>query len=175
MLDKEVSSKEIAASIVFAAAVAAATLVIRVPIPGTGGYFNLGDTLVLTAALLFGWRVGAFAGGVGSALADIVGGYPAWAPLTLVAKGLEGLAAGYLRSTVEFWKNVMAVVVGGAIMVLIYFMGEYTIPLYGGPTGAVAELIPNLGQAVSAIVLSLIIARAVKTAAPELLIEEETN
>jgi uncharacterized membrane protein len=167
------NSKEIAASIIFAAAVAASTLVIRVPIPGTGGYFNLGDTLVLSAALLFGWRVGAFAGGVGSALADIVGGFPAWAPLTLVAKGLEGLAAGYLRSTAEFWKNVIAVSVGGTIMVLIYFIGEFTIPFYGGPSGAIAELPFNLVQAISAIILSLIIVRAVKTAAPELLFVEE--
>ena len=30
------------------------TLVIRIPIPATGGYFNLGDTFVMIAALLYG-------------------------------------------------------------------------------------------------------------------------
>lgn len=165
------NSKEIAASIVFAATVAATTLVVRIPIPGTGGYFNLGDTMVLTAALLFGWRVGAFAGGVGSALADLIG-FPLFAPLTLVVKGMEGSVAGRLRSSESSGRNVLAVIVGAAIMVAGYFLGEALMPWYGGLAGAIEEIPFNLGQAVSGIILSLIITKAVIKAAPELLLEE---
>lgn len=168
------NSKEIAASIVFAATVAATTLVVRVPIPGTGGYFNLGDAMVLTAALLFGWRVGAFAGGVGSALADLIG-YPLFTPLTFVVKGSEGFVAGRLRSSENPWRNVMAVIVGAAIMVAGYFLGETLMPWYGGLAGAIEELPFNLGQAGSGIILSLLITKAVTKAAPELILEENTT
>ncbi|HCP99620.1 MAG TPA: ECF transporter S component, partial [Candidatus Latescibacteria bacterium] len=46
-----------------------ATLFIRIPNPATQGYINLGDSMIFTIAVVFGWRVGGLAGGVGSALA----------------------------------------------------------------------------------------------------------
>ena len=51
------------------------TLVIRIPIPATGGYFNLGDTFVMIAALLYGPLIGGLVGLIGPAMADAVG-YP---------------------------------------------------------------------------------------------------
>ncbi len=75
--------------------VALMTLFVRIPLP-TRGYFNVGDVAVVFAGLVlgslsrerrFGW--GAAAGGIGSALADIIGGYAIFAPVTLIAKGLE--------------------------------------------------------------------------------------
>ena len=48
------------------------TYMFIVPIPETHGYFNLGEIGVYLAAILFGPIVGAFAGGVGSALADVI-------------------------------------------------------------------------------------------------------
>ena len=76
-----------------------ATFVIRIPNPATQGYINLGDGLLFTLALVFGWRIGGLAGGVGSALADALGGYFIWAPWTLVIKGIEGILVG----TIAFW------------------------------------------------------------------------
>lgn len=81
------------------ALVTLATFVIRIPNPATQGYINLGDGLLFTLALVFGWRIGGLAGGVGSALADALGGYFIWAPWTLVIKGIEGILAG----TIAFW------------------------------------------------------------------------
>ena len=49
------------------------TMIIRVPIPVTGGYFNLGDTFVMAAGLLYGPLVGALVGMIGPAAADAVG------------------------------------------------------------------------------------------------------
>ena len=49
------------------------TTVIRIPIPATGGYFNLGDTFVMIAALLYGPLIGALVGLIGPALADAIG------------------------------------------------------------------------------------------------------
>jgi uncharacterized membrane protein len=86
----------IAYGAVFAALVAAATTVLNVSIPSTKGYFNLGDMMVYTAAILTGPFVGGLAGGVGSALSDTYLTYFSYAPGTLVIKGLEGLIVGYL-------------------------------------------------------------------------------
>jgi len=67
-----------------------------IPIPQTKGFFNVGEAAVYTAAVLFGPRIGAIAGGLGSALADLSLGYAAFAPYTLVIKGVEGYVVGTL-------------------------------------------------------------------------------
>lgn len=67
-----------------------------IPIPQTKGFFNIGEAAVYTAAVLFGPRVGALAGGLGSALADLSLGYATFAPYTLVIKGIEGYVVGAL-------------------------------------------------------------------------------
>ncbi len=75
----------------FIALVAVSTMIVRVPIPQTTGYMNLGDSMVLLSASFFGPVGGFIAGGIGSALADILGGYPQWALWTLIIKGIEAL------------------------------------------------------------------------------------
>jgi uncharacterized membrane protein len=71
------------------------TLVLRIPTPA-GGYANLSDVAITFSALLFGPWVGAVAGGVGTALADMLGGFAPFAPLSLIAHGVEGFLIGYL-------------------------------------------------------------------------------
>ncbi|MEM2128076.1 MAG: ECF transporter S component [Candidatus Methanomethylicaceae archaeon] len=72
------------------------TLIFTVYVPATRGYFNIGESAVYLVALLAGPYVGAFAGGVGSMLADISLGYLFFAPATLMIKGLEGGVLGIL-------------------------------------------------------------------------------
>ena len=79
---------------VLAALTCAATMVVRVPSP-SGGYMNLGDTLVLLSAWLLGPWYGAAAAGIGSALADLIG-YPLYAPATLLIKGGMAIITGLL-------------------------------------------------------------------------------
>ena len=104
------------------------TLVIRIPYPGTGGYFNFGDIMVMLGGLLLGPVGGFFVGGVGSAIADIIG-FPLFAPITLIVKGFEGMAVGYLGSRARKHvrlnvRDVIAVLVGAIIMLIGYFIGE---------------------------------------------------
>ena len=66
--------RTIVTTALMAALACVATMVIRVPSP-TGGYMNLGDTVVLLGAFLLGPWYGALAGGIGSALADVLSGY----------------------------------------------------------------------------------------------------
>jgi len=81
---------------VLTALVCLATISFTVYVPSTRGFFNIGETMVYIAALLFGPLVGAFAGGVGSMLADVLLGYYYYAPATLVIKALEGALVGFL-------------------------------------------------------------------------------
>jgi uncharacterized membrane protein len=144
---------------------ATATLTIRIPTPATQGYINVGDAVVFVSALLFGARAGAMAGGIGSALADLIGGYTFWAPFTLAIKGLEGMIAGALfrrfGRTLGRASGVAlalpALVIAGGWMVLGYFLVE--TQLYGwGPASASAP--GNVVQAGASVALGLPVAAA---------------
>ncbi len=135
---------------VFTALTTVATILIQIPVPQTKGYINLGDTMVILSGLLLGSLAGFIAGGVGSALADIVSGYGHWAPFTLVIKGLEGLIVGIFAKKGRV-VTLLGTIIGGTVMVIGYFIVEYF--LYG-LGGALAELPGNIFQAVSGIVLA---------------------
>jgi len=81
---------------IFTALVFVATTIFSVYVPQTRGFFNIGETMVFTTALLFGPFIGAFAGGVGSMLADLFLGYWYYAPATLIIKACEGGLVGFL-------------------------------------------------------------------------------
>ncbi|MGD8763883.1 MAG: ECF transporter S component, partial [Desulfobacteraceae bacterium] len=136
------------------------TLVIRIPIPATGGYFNLGDTFVMIAALLYGPLIGGLVGLIGPAMADAVG-YPQFILATAVVKGLEGALVGIIggHSTGgTMVRPVLALLVGIATIVIGYFVFEAfiypllgkTIPFFKVTTleAALAEILPNLMQGV---------------------------
>ncbi len=131
--------------IVFLALLAAlccvATMVIPIPTP-TGGYLNAGDIVVVFAALIAGPVWGGISAGVGSLLADILGGYAAYAPGTLVAKGLAALITGLVFRR---WKKAIpAAICGELAMVAVYFAYEGLILGFG--LGAAVEIPGNLMQ-----------------------------
>ena len=84
----------------FVALVTITTMVINIPMVATQGFINVGDTVIFLSALLMGPEVGLIAGGLGSALADLLLGYAHWAPWTLVIKAVEGLIAGVLGHSI---------------------------------------------------------------------------
>lgn len=111
---------------IMAALVAVATYAVQVPIPATKGYLNFGDIMIFASALTFGPTVGGFAGGVGSALSDVAGGYAStFAPFTLVIKGAEGIIAGLISNRLSRKRDVLAVIVAGIEMVSGYFLAEF--------------------------------------------------
>lgn len=147
------SPKKMILTALLIALVTVTTMVVNIPLPGVKGYVNIGDTVVLLAGLLFGPGVGAIAGAIGSALADLFLGYAFWAPLTFLIKGLEGFLAGWL--ILRFKNGVpVATAIAALVMVLGYFMAGTVF--YGiGP--AVASLPGDLLQGVASVVLSLIL------------------
>ena len=80
----------------FAALACVATMSIRIPTPGTSGYIHPGDAIVILAGIILGPVYGMLAGGIGSALSDLIGGYFVYVPITLVIKGLVALVSGLI-------------------------------------------------------------------------------
>ena len=149
--------------IAFTALCAVTTLFLRVPLPSKG-YFNFGDVAVVFAGLMFGrylpsrarW-MGGIPGAVGSALADIISGYAFFAPVTLVAKFLEGSFA-VAASSGKGWQLIF-LGVGAAALVGVYFGGELMLPQVG-LAGAIAEVVPNVIQGIGGAVGGYILFRA---------------
>ena len=149
----------------FTAMVTAVTMAINVPVPATQGIINVGDSMIFTAALLAGPRLGLFAGGVGSALANLLLGMSVWAPWTLVIKGLEGFIVGSLghrafRSSGRVTLPVVAaMVIGGLWMVLGYFLaGSFLF----GHRAALVEFPGNLVQAGASALIAIPLAHALR-------------
>lgn len=119
---------KISAAAVFTALVCVATMIFTIYVPATKGFFNIGETMVYTTALIFGPVVGAFAGGVGSMLADLFLGYPLYAPATLVIKACEGAVVGFLsRRSPSFgskssWR-IFTSSIGVIVAVIVGYIG----------------------------------------------------
>lgn len=137
-----------------------ATTVFRFPVPNSNLYgFNLGEAVIYIIALLFGGWPAAIAGGIGSALADVIGGYPVWAPITFVIKGSEGFVVGYISKRSGFKKDFLAVFCGAVIMVIGYSISAGI--LYG--IGAVlVEFIGDVFQTAIGGLIAIPIARSLR-------------
>ena len=147
----------------FAALTYVATNIIHIPTPGTNGFVNLGDCMVLLGAFLLGPVYGMAAGGIGSMLADTLLGYMTYAPGTLVIKGLMGLCAALIfRALRGRTGTVAASIVGGlaaeCIMVFGYFAYESTLLGYG--IGAAASIPSNAVQGAVGLVLGVALYQA---------------
>lgn len=136
------------------ALVCVATMVIKIPTP-TNGYVNLGDAVVLISGWLLGPWYGFFAAGVGSAMTDLLSGYVAYVPGTLLIKGsmavvayvvsAHGRGGVYLRGLSAFLAEVC--------MIVGYFIYESTVLGYG--MGAVAGITGNIAQGIAGLTLSM--------------------
>ncbi len=115
--------------------VTVSTLIFTVYVPATRGYFNIGESAVYLVALLAGPYVGAFAGGVGSMLADLSLGYLFFAPATLIIKGIEGGVLGILaRKTPSLSDRNWRLLSGGVALLLslfVFLIGRF---YYVGPS-----------------------------------------
>ncbi len=149
---------------VMSALVTVGTLIIRIPNP-MGGYFNVGDVMIFVAALTFTPLIGGVAGGLGSSIADIIG-FPLFAIPTLVIKGLEGLLASLISDKKRVYRDVLAVVVAGAEMVIGYFLVELYL---WGIGGALAEVPANIVQVAIGGIVGIPVALVLRRRLPEIL------
>ena len=157
-------TKKLVLASVLAALTCVATLVLTIPSP-TGGYMNLGDTIVLLSAYLLGPWWGAAAAAIGSALADLIAGYVLYAPATLVIKAIMAFLAALVYHALgrRRWALLPCGILAEAIMVLGYW--GYDSLLTGSLMGAAAGLPSNLTQAVFGLAASTALTLALKASA----------
>lgn len=150
---KKVNTKKIVFISMFAALTCVFTMFVVIPTPATQGFINIGDSMIILCAFIFGGVPAMISGAIGSALADILLGYAMWAPFTFVIKGLEGLIIGLIASSLlkrpvmnklQILSAFIAMIVGLLWMAVGYAIVESF--LYGFPT-AIAGMPNNLIQA----------------------------
>lgn len=126
-----------------------ATTFLKIPLPV--GYIHLGDTVVILAALMLPLGYACFAGGIGCALADVIGGYAAWAPWSLVAKAAMVISVMLLsrralrksdNGTISKTIMVLGFVLAASLNIAVYYIaegymyGNWIAPAVGIPTNA---------------------------------------
>lgn len=79
-----ISTKTLCITAVLAAFVFIMTFVPKIPIPL--GYAHLGDAVIYLLVLFIGRREACLAAAIGSAFADLMGGFPIWIIPTLIIK-----------------------------------------------------------------------------------------
>ena len=141
----------------FTALVALATYFIKIPGANTS-YYNLGEAFIFMIAIVFGPKAGLIAGALGSSLVDLVLA-PIWVPFTFVIKGVEGWVVGKLAEGKELSGRIIAVIIGGHIMILGYAIAVWI--LYGWPA-VLPEILGNYGQAAVGAIIALPLARIIE-------------
>lgn len=158
--------------LVFTALFAALTTAFTmISVPLANGYFNFGDLVIFIASVLLGPLYGAIVGAIGGALGDVILGYIAYMPFTLVIKAIEGVIVGLLYKVVakfckgknsggvlEITFTLLINLLAGSAMALGYFLAEGLILSDGRWTGGLVQLPFNFLQgAVSSIVAVILL------------------
>ena len=146
---------------VFAALVFIGT---ELKIPTAIGYMNLGDGVILIASYFLG-PAAFFPAAIGSALGDLIAGYPVYIAPTFVIKGLMGLVAALIMSMSHDKKiaGVLIRIFAGIVAELIMVGGYFVFEMFMyGTEAALGSVAFNFIQAGVAIVISIPLTYAIK-------------
>lgn len=159
---KKIPTIKLVMTALFMALTFVATTFIRVPLPT--GYANLGDALVLLSVFILGPFWGAIAGGVGSALADLLG-WITYAPGTLIIKTVMAIVAYYVYISLKkaTKKQILAEIVAGIVGAIIMAVGYFVYETIFFVTAAVAivSLPYNLIQGALGVTVAVMVMRVV--------------
>ena len=136
-----------------------------VHVPFLDGYKNLGDCVVLLSGWLIGPYLGGLAGGLGSALADLLLGYGYYVPGSFVIKGASALIFALVSRALGKKMNKKAAFLIGAaagetFMVAGYFGYKYLI--LGKGIGAAASVPGNVAQGLIGIAAAFLLSLALE-------------
>lgn len=143
--------------------VATAFINLRLPIAANGGLVHMGNVALFLAAVIFGRKTGAIAGGLGMALFDVMGGWLLWAPFTLVTVGLMGYVVGLIN---ERHKKTQYLLLSFVAALLIKIAGYYIAEgiIYGNWIAPALSIPGNIVQVTVGAIVALPLIAAVKKA-----------
>ncbi|MGN0494790.1 MAG: ECF transporter S component [Lachnospiraceae bacterium] len=153
-------AKQITLDAIFVALTLVFTAFVNVQVPsfgGAGGLIHLGNVPLFVAAMLFGKRTGALAGGLGMGLFDLLSGWALWAPCTFITCGLMGFVVGAICTK---WKGYGAKIVAMFAALGIKLAGYYIFEAFimGNGMAAALKSVPgNIIQVGMAAIIVLII------------------
>ena len=148
-------TKKLVLTSLMAAIICIATMIIKIPIPVTGGYVNFGDGIIILSGIILGPLYGGIASAIGSALADLISGYFIYALPTFIIKGLMAVAVGYLFKKSNIKNLIFCGLVAEIIMVAGYFIAEAVFMGFG--LGALGAVLGNCTQGFAGIVVSIVL------------------
>ena len=131
---KQTKLRTLILAAMFAALTCVATMIIHIPSP-IGGYFNLGDCMVLLSAFVLGPVWGTAAGGIAAALI------------------FRAFAKNGSRFGKTFSGSLLGSVAAEIIMVVGYFL--YELPLFGYAPSLESAVTTNLPQAAVGLVAGM--------------------
>ena len=145
------------------ALVAVFTIAIRIPTP-LGGYVSLCDVAVTFVSYTFGPITGLIAGGLGTAIADLVGGFGQWASVSFVVHGLEALIIALIVriNPDSLFYRIVSALVAVVIVAGGYFLltGAFLV----GFGAALPEVPANIVQSAVGVLLGLPLSLSVNKA-----------
>jgi len=140
-----------------AALILVATSFFKLPVSVTQGYIHLGDGFILLGAALLGGPTAILAAALGSALADLLGGYTMYILPTFLIKGaMAVVAVAALAKERPMWVRIAGMVIAEAVMVLGYFVAEWLVLGYG-LAAAAGAVFPNIVQGLSGVVIGVVL------------------
>ncbi len=143
--------------------VATAFINIRLPIAANGGLVHLGNVPLFIAAAFFSKKTAALAGGIGMGMFDLLSGWTAWAPFTLVIVATIGFVfALVINKKPTFLKLLLAVVLACMIKVAGYYIAE--VILYGNWVAPATSIPGNIVQIAVAGIIAIPIIQGGKIA-----------
>lgn len=154
--------------IVFTALMTALTTALTIAsVPLASGYYNFGDVPIFMTACLLGPLPALVTGALGAALGDVILGYMAYAPFTLIIKALEGLVAALFFKVISkpIAKKApqaafycLGNILSGLIMAFGYFLAEGVLLSEERWSGGIVNLPFNILQgSISAIVATTLL------------------
>ncbi|MBR2875800.1 MAG: ECF transporter S component [Clostridia bacterium] len=145
-------------SALFSALICVATMVVKIPTP-FHGYVNLGDCIVLLAAWSLPMGYGFLSAGLGSALADLLSGYVAYAPATFIIKGIMVVVVNVVMKLCNSEKKYFTKGLAGSIAEVVMVAGYYIFEgvIYGFKA-SVVNILPNVFQGICSLLLAVLIA-----------------
>ena len=146
--------QDITLAAVMSALVFIATFVPKIPIPL--GYAHLGDAAIFLVVIFCGRRVGIISAVVGSALADILSGFPIWVVPTIIIKA--AMAESFVK--LQRQNFLIAIITASLIMTAGYTI--FGAILYNSLAAGLASTPGLLLKSIVNIVITVVLSAALK-------------